>query len=139
LDQITITRNEFHIISICSKCGKRHSSENEYTYNKNNDLICNDCWLIDNNNKKIIVELRNNMMSFNNNNSGPRGEDIVKIYEDKHGDYTILAVFEGDYVRWSRGEQGDNGVEGEEVSTIQEFQKMIQKEGWRELYYNNKK
>ena len=75
-----------------------------------------------------------------NNNTGPRGEDIVKIYEDKHGDYTILAVFEGDYVRWSSREEEDDGVEGEEeVSTIQEFQKMIQKEGWRELYYNKKK
>lgn len=127
----------FILLAFCLKCGKRNSSENEYTYKKNNDLICKDCWLIDNN-KKIMVELRNNMMS-SNNNTGPRGEDIVKIYEDKHGDYTILAVFEGDYVRWSKREQGDNGVEGEEVSTIQEFQKMIQKEGWSELYYNNKK
>jgi hypothetical protein len=76
----------------------------------------------------------------NNNNTGPRGEDIVKIYEDKHSHYTILAVFEGDYVRWSSREEEDDGVEGEEeVSTIQEFQKMIQKEGWRELYYNKKK
>ena len=74
-----------------------------------------------------------------NNNTGPNGEDIVKIYEDKHGDYTILAVFEGNYVRWSKREQGDKGMEGEEVTTIQEFQKMIQKEGWTELYYNNKK
>ena len=76
----------------------------------------------------------------NNNNTGPRGEDIVKIYEDKYSHYTILAVFEGDYVRWSSREEEDDGVEGEEeVSTIQEFQKMIQKEGWRELYYNKKK
>ena len=74
-----------------------------------------------------------------NNNTGPRGEDIVKIYEDKHGDYTILAVFEDNYVRWSKREQRSKGEEGEEVSTIQEFQKMIQKEGWTELYYNNKK
>lgn len=125
------------LLAFCSKCGKRHSRENEYTYKKNNDLIRKDCWLIDNN-KKIMVELRNNMMS-SNNNTGPRGENILKIYEDKHGNYTILAVFEGDYVRWSKREQGDNGVEGEEVSTIQEFQKMIQKEGWSELYYNNKK
>ena len=72
-------------------------------------------------------------------NTRPKGEDIVKIYEDKHGDYTILAVFEGNYVRWSKREQGDKGMEGEEVTTIQEFQKMIQKEGWTELYYNNKK
>jgi len=74
-------------------------------------------------------------MSSTNINTGPRGEDIVKIYEDKHSHYTILAVFEGEYVRWSR-EEG-NTLEDEEVSTIEEFDKMIQKEEWRELYYNN--
>ena len=74
-------------------------------------------------------------MSSTNINTGPRGEDIVKIYEDKQSHYTILAVFEGEYVRWSR-EEG-NTLEDEEVSTIEEFDKMIQKEEWRELYYNN--
>ena len=73
-------------------------------------------------------------MTSNNNNTGPRrggGEDIVKIYEDKHSHYTILGVFEGEYVRWSR-EEG-NELEGEEVSTLEEFEKMISDEGWREI------
>ncbi len=35
------------ILAFCSKCGKRNI-QNEYTY-KNNDLICKECWLIDNN------------------------------------------------------------------------------------------
>jgi hypothetical protein len=80
------------------------------------------------------------MSSQNNINTGPTrggGKDIVKIYEDKHSHYTILAVFEGYYVRWSREELGE--LEDEEVSTKEEFHKMIEEEGWRELYYNNKK
>ena len=55
----------------------------------------------------------------------------MKIYEDKHSHYTILGVFEGEYVRWSR-EEG-NELEGEEVSTLEEFEKMISDEGWREI------
>jgi hypothetical protein len=73
------------------------------------------------------------MSSNQNNNNGPRrgGQDIVKIYEDKNSHYTILGVFEGEYVRWSR-EEG-NELEDEEVSTREEFEKMISDEGWREI------
>ena len=57
--------------------------------------------------------------------------DIEKRFQDKHGHFTILAVYEGAYVRWSR-EEGTQ-LEDAEVSTIKEFQKMIEEEGWREI------
>jgi hypothetical protein len=52
-----------------------------------------------------------------------------RIYTDKHNHYTILASFEGEYVRWSR--QEGLYLEDEEVSTIEEFNNMIESEEWK--------
>jgi len=54
-----------------------------------------------------------------------------KRFESKDGRFTIFAVFEGNYVRWSREEGKD--LDDEEVSTIEEFNYMIQEEQWREV------
>ena len=54
-----------------------------------------------------------------------------KRYESKDGYFTIFAVFEGNYVRWSREEGKD--LDDEEVSTIEEFNYMIRDERWREV------
>jgi hypothetical protein len=50
-------------------------------------------------------------------------------YVDRHNNYRIFAVFEGDYVRWSRIE-GDK-LEDEEVTHYEDFNEMIAEEQWR--------
>ena len=57
--------------------------------------------------------------------------DIEKRFQDKHGHFTILAVYEGAYVRWSMEKVSQ--LEDAEVSTIKEFEKMIKEEEWREI------
>ena len=57
--------------------------------------------------------------------------DIVKRFQHKSGHYTILAVYEGAYVRWSL--EKDSQLEDVEVSTIKEFEQMIKEEEWREI------
>ena len=57
--------------------------------------------------------------------------DKEKRFQQKHGHFTIRAVYEGDYVRWSKEEPGE--LEDAKVSTIKEFEKMIKEEEWREI------
>ena len=79
-------------------------------------------------------------MSSNNdtNNTSPtinnnENEDEIKKYSkniDGKGHYTIIAVFEGDYVRFAR--ELDNGnLAKEKIVSQEEFGKMIEQEGWR--------
>jgi hypothetical protein len=60
-------------------------------------------------------------------------EDEIKKYSkniDGRGHYTIIAVFEGDYVRFAR--ELDNGnLAKEKIVSQEEFGKMIEQEGWR--------
>jgi hypothetical protein len=61
-------------------------------------------------------------------------EDEIKRYskdkEDGNGHDTIIAVFEGDYVRFAK--ELDNGKLAEEkIVSQEEFEKMIKREGWR--------
>jgi hypothetical protein len=58
--------------------------------------------------------------------------DIEKRYEDKHGHFTIVAVYEGNYVRYSRGLENEE-LADEDISTVKEFEKMLQDEEWREV------
>ena len=55
-----------------------------------------------------------------------------KKYESKDGHFTIVAVYEGKYVRYSRGLEKEE-LAPEDISTIEEFEKMIQDEEWREV------
>jgi hypothetical protein len=72
------------------------------------------------------------------NNTSPtindnENEDEIKKYSkniDERGHYTIIAVFEGDYVRFAR--ELDNGnLAKEKIVSQEEFGKMIEQEGWR--------
>jgi hypothetical protein len=58
-------------------------------------------------------------------------------YEDKHEHFTIVAVYEGNYVRYSRGleneELENEELADEDISTVEEFEKMLQDEEWREV------
>jgi len=57
-------------------------------------------------------------------------EDEIKRYNNKHNRYNIIAVFEGDYVRFSR--ELENGKLAEEkILSQEEFEKMIEQEEWR--------
>jgi hypothetical protein len=58
--------------------------------------------------------------------------DIEKRYECKHGHFTIVAVYEGNYVRYSRGLENEE-LADEGISTVKEFEKMLQDEEWREV------
>jgi hypothetical protein len=77
------------------------------------------------------------MNSSNTNNStttpdNDENEDEIKRYTDKEGLNTILAVFEGDYVRFAKELQNRATELAEEKIMLQEdFEKMIEREGWR--------
>ena len=43
-----------------------------------------------------------------------------------------MAVYEGDYVRFSRGLENED-LAPEDISTVKEFEKMLQDEEWREV------
>ena len=59
-------------------------------------------------------------------------EDEIKRYTDKEGLNTILAVFEGDYVRFAKELQNrESELDEEKVILQQDFEKMIEQEGWR--------
>jgi hypothetical protein len=55
-----------------------------------------------------------------------------KKYESKDGHFTIVAVYEGKYVRYSRGVEKEELVP-KDISTIEEFEKMLHEEEWREV------
>jgi hypothetical protein len=57
----------------------------------------------------------------------------TKRYEDKHGHFTIVAVYEGNYVRYSRGLEKKEEIVNEDILTVEEFEKMLQEEEWREV------
>ena len=61
-------------------------------------------------------------------------EDEIKRYskdkEDESAHDTIIAVFEGDYVRFAR-ESKDGKLADEKIVLQEEFEKMIEQEGWR--------
>ncbi|HEX7256475.1 MAG TPA: hypothetical protein VF242_00315 [Nitrososphaeraceae archaeon] len=57
-------------------------------------------------------------------------EDEIKRYINKHNHYTIIAVFEGDYVRFSR-ELKNGELAEENIISQEEFEKMIEQEEWR--------
>jgi len=57
-------------------------------------------------------------------------EDEIKRYINKYDHHAIIAVFEGDYVRFSR--EFKNGELAEEnITSQEEFEKMIEQEEWR--------
>ena len=59
-------------------------------------------------------------------------EDEIKKYTDKDGINTIIAVFEGDYVRFARELKDEEGKLAEEkIISQEEFKKMIELEGWK--------
>ena len=58
--------------------------------------------------------------------------DIEKRFQDKQGHFTIVAVYEGDYVRYSRGLEKED-ILPKDISTVKEFEKMLQEEEWREV------
>ena len=59
-------------------------------------------------------------------------EDEIKRYTDKEGLNTILAVFEGDYVRFAKELQNrESELDEEKVILQEDFEKMIEQEGWR--------
>ena len=62
-------------------------------------------------------------------------EDEIKRYSknvDGGGHYTIITVFEGNYVRFAR--ELDNGnLAKEKIVSQEEFEKMIEQEGWRKV------
>jgi hypothetical protein len=69
-----------------------------------------------------------------NNEDEDENEDEIKRYskdkEDGNGHDTIIAVFEGDYVRFAK--ELDNSKLGEEkIVSQEEFEKMIKREEWR--------
>jgi hypothetical protein len=57
-------------------------------------------------------------------------EDEIKRYSaDKDGHFTIIAVFEGDYVRFAK--ELENGKLAEEkIVSQEEFEKIAKQEGW---------
>ena len=55
-----------------------------------------------------------------------------KKYESKDGHFIIMAVYEGNYVRYSRGVEKEE-LAPEDKSTVKEFEKMLQEEEWREV------
>ncbi|HEX5186442.1 MAG TPA: hypothetical protein VFV86_06085 [Nitrososphaeraceae archaeon] len=64
-------------------------------------------------------------------------ENENKIYESNDGHFTIVAVYEGRYVRYSRGLEKEEVVP-EDISTVEEFEKMLHEEGWREVTSSRK-
>lgn len=56
-------------------------------------------------------------------------EDEIKRYTDKDGHYTIIAVFEGDYVRFARVWEWRIGRR--KIVQQEEFEKMIEQERLR--------
>ena len=61
-----------------------------------------------------------------------KNEDEIKRYTDKEGLNTILAVFEGDYVRFAKELQNrESELDEEKVMLQQDFERMIEQEGWR--------
>jgi hypothetical protein len=77
------------------------------------------------------------MNSSNTNKStiirdNDENEDEIKRYIDKEGLNTILAVFEGDYVRFAKELQNrESELDEEKVMLQEDFEKMIEQEGWR--------
>ena len=64
-------------------------------------------------------------------------EDEIKRYINKHNRYTIIAVFEGDYVRFSR-ELKNGELAEENIISQEEFEKMIEQEdGEKKKMSNN--
>ena len=43
-----------------------------------------------------------------------------------------MAVYEGKYVRYSRGLENEE-LAPEDITTVKEFEKMLQEEEWREV------
>ena len=60
-------------------------------------------------------------------------ENENKKYESKDGHFIIVAVYEGKYVRYSRGVEKEELVPDEDISTVEEFEKMLHDEEWREV------
>ena len=76
------------------------------------------------------------MNSSTNKSTTIRGndenEDEIKRYTDKEGLNTILAVFEGDYVRFAKELQNrESELDEEKVMLQEDFEKMIEQEGSR--------
>ena len=55
----------------------------------------------------------------------------MKTYRSKTGTTYINAYYEGKYVSWG------NDDSEEEINTIEEFENMIQKEGWTKVWQTN--
>ena len=58
-----------------------------------------------------------------------------KKFESKDGHFIIVAVYEGKYVRYSRGVEKEELVPMD-ISTVGEFEKMLHEEEWREITSN---
>ena len=70
---------------------------------------------------------------MNSSLTDDENEDEIKRYskdKDRSDHDTIIAVFEGDYVRFAK--ELENGNLGQEqIVSQEEFEKMIEQEGWR--------
>ena len=64
------------------------------------------------------------------NKNSDENEDEIKRYINKYNHYAIIAVFEGDYVRFSR-ELKNGELAEENIISQEEFEKMIEQEEWR--------
>lgn len=58
-------------------------------------------------------------------------EKTEKTYEDKDGRNEILAIYEGDFVRFYK-KDGDMLLD-EDVLIVPDFEMMTKEEGWKEL------
>jgi hypothetical protein len=58
-------------------------------------------------------------------------EKTEKTYEDKDGKNEILAIYEGNFVRFYK-KDGDQLLD-EDVLIVPDFEVMTKEEGWKEL------
>jgi hypothetical protein len=68
--------------------------------------------------------------SITDDDNDDENQDEIRKYTNKHSHYTIIAVFEGDYVRFSR-ELNKGELAEERIVSQVDFEKMIEQEGWR--------
>ena len=72
-----------------------------------------------------------NHTSFTTINDDENEDEIKRYSKDKEdGSAHVIAVFEGDYVRFAR-ELNDGKLADEKIVLQEEFEKIIEQEGWR--------
>lgn len=78
------------------------------------------------------MSCNSNINNMSTTTHDDENEDEIKRYIDKDGRNTIIAVFEGDYVRFALELEKKEGrkLSEEKIVSIDEFIKMIKEEGW---------